>query len=213
LHEKLRRKIVYPRRILKNKAEKKRRNHMKKLVNYFLKGLVILVPPLVVGYVAVRFFQTIDGLLGRYLRNYLSIYVPGLGLIASLAIVIVVGYFGSRWFTAKLFAKLDEWMSKIPLLKSLYSIVKDATSSLTGEKSSFRKVVLVDLGQGRKTIGLLGADAVSFQGCDDLVPVYIPQSFQVAGFTLLIPHGDLQFLDVAPEDAMKFMISAGITGQ
>lgn len=172
-----------------------------------------MVPPLVVGYVAVRLFLFIDGLLGRYLKLYLSVYVPGLGLIATVVLLMVVGYFGSKWFIAKFFIQLDRWMGKIPLLKSLYSIVKDTTSSLTGEKNSFQKVVLVDLGQGRKTIGLTGADEVKYPGCNGLVPVYIPQSFQVAGFTILVPREDLQVLDISPEDGLKFMISGGITGQ
>ncbi len=186
---------------------------MKKIANYFLKGLVILMPPIVVIYVASRFFLFIDGILGRYLKAWLGIYIPGLGLITTVSITVLAGYFGSRWFTAKLFAKIDQLMSKIPLLKSLYSIVKDTTSSLTGEKSSFKKVALVDLGGGKKTIGLLGADAVNIKRCEGLVPVYIPQSFQVAGFTVLVPAGDLQILDISPEDALKFMISAGVTGQ
>lgn len=186
---------------------------MKNIINYFLKGLVILVPPVVVIYVALQFFLFVDGLLGRYLQLVLPEgYVPGLGLITTIIIVIIIGYFGSRWFTAKLFAKLDQWMSRIPLLKSLYSIVKDTTSSLTGEKSSFKKVVMVDLGGGKRTIGLLGADTLQIKGCEGLVPVYIPQSFQVAGFTVLVPVHSVEVLDIHPEDALKFMISAGITG-
>jgi len=186
---------------------------MKSVINYFLKGLVILVPPLVVIYVAVRFFLFVDGLLGRYLKLVLpGVYIPGLGLITTVVIIIITGYFGSRWFTAKLFAKLDQWMSKIPLLKSLYSIVKDTTSSLTGEKNSFQKVALVDLGGGKRTIGLLGAESVHFEHCEGLVAVYIPQSFQVAGFTVLVPASSVEVLDIHPEEALKFMISAGITG-
>ena len=185
---------------------------MKRVVNYFLKGLVILVPPLAVVYVAVRFFLFADGILGQYLKNIMNVYIPGLGLVITVCIIILAGYFGSRWLFAKLFAKLDDWLSKIPLLKSLYSIVKDTTSSLTGEKSSFKKVAMIDLGGGKKTIGLLGAEEIGFSQCEGLVPVYIPQSFQVAGFTVLVPAKDLVLLDISPESAMKFMISAGITG-
>lgn len=187
---------------------------MKNVINYFLKGLVILVPPLVVIYVAVRFFFFADGLLGQYIELAIpSVYFPGIGLFTTLIVIIVVGYFGGKWIFAKLIAKLDAWLSKIPLIKSLYSIVKDTTSSLTGEKSSFHKVVLIDLGGGKKAIGLLGADSVDFEQCDGMVPVYIQQSFQVAGFTILVPMKDLTVLDMQTEDAMKFMISAGITSK
>jgi uncharacterized membrane protein len=188
---------------------------MKWFIKSFIKGVLTIVPIALVAYVVYKMFLFFDGLLGNVLKPYLDEnYIPGIGLFATIVLLTVLGWLSTKFFTGTIFRIVDIVLQKIPFIKTIYSVIKDTIHSFLGEKKSFSKVALVTMpGTTMKCLGFITTENV-----DDLhhdlqghAAVYIPQTFQVAGVTFLVPKTDIEILDIKPEEAMKFILSGGMT--
>lgn len=186
---------------------------MKKFVTYFFKGILILVPIVLTIYIVVIVFQLTDSILGRYFVA-LGIKIPGLGLLTTIVLIILVGFLGTQVASGRVFNYIDGLFGKLPLIKIIYNTIKDIMNALLGRKSSFAKVVMIDLPGGNdiKILGFITKEDLEIFGLKDHIAVYILQSMQWAGFTLLVPKSQVQELDVKPDEALKFIVSAGISG-
>jgi len=186
---------------------------MKKFVTYFFKGILILVPIVLTIYIVVIVFQLTDSILGRYFVA-LGINIPGLGLLTTIILIILVGFLGTQVASGRIFNYIDGLFGKLPLIKIIYNTIKDIMNALLGRKSSFAKVVMIDLPGGNdiKILGFITKEDLEIFGLKDHIAVYILQSMQWAGFTLLVPRSQVQELDVKPDEALKFIVSAGISG-
>ncbi|MEH7126367.1 DUF502 domain-containing protein [Bacillus sp. JJ1532] len=188
---------------------------MKRIFHNFVKGIITGVPIILVVYAVYQLFMFLDGLLGNYLKPYFKEdYVPGIGLFFTLVFITILGWLSNKVFTGTLIRMIDRLLEKIPLIKTLYSISKDTIHSFLGEKKSFSKVALVTIpGTEMKTIGFITTEDVEsfYHPLKDYVAVYIQQTFQIAGLTVLIPKDQVEIIDVKPEDAMKFVVSGGMT--
>ncbi len=188
---------------------------MKFFIKNFVNGLLTIVPIILVIYVVVKVFNFLDGLLGNTLKPYMAeSYIPGIGIIVTLSLITLLGWLSTKFLARKVIELVDRLLERIPFVKTLYSVIKDTFQSFLGEKKSFSKVALVTMpNTSMKVIGFVTSEEVeSFTSTlAEYIAVYIPQTFQVAGFTFLIPKEDVQFIDVQPEDAMKFVLSGGVT--
>jgi len=190
---------------------------VKQFLKFFVNGILVIVPIGLVVYVVVKVFQFLDGLLGNILRERLGdgLYVPGLGLLLTIILITLSGWLMTHWFSAQLLTVFERVLSRIPIVKTLYSIIKETIESFVGEKRSFSKVALVRLPHSElKVLGLVTTENLSVLGPQfaGQIAVYIPQTFQVAGFTVLVPEEHVEILAVKPEDAMRFIISGGVSG-
>lgn len=190
---------------------------MKRLLKDFVNGLLTIVPIILVIYVVFKLFTFLDSILGNILRPYMKEdYIPGIGILLTVTIITFLGWLSTQYLSGKIIKLIDVLLERIPLVKTLYSVIKDTFNSLLGEKKSFSKVVLVEIpNTGMKSIGFVTSEEVEHfaDPLKDHIAVYVPQSFQVAGFTFLIPKDQVTILDVKPEDAMKFVLSGGITSK
>lgn len=188
---------------------------MKVLLRNFINGVLTIVPIILVVYVVYKTFMFLDSILGNVLRPYMKEdYIPGIGLLATIALITILGWMSTKFFTGTLIRVIDRLLEKIPIVKTIYSVIKDTFQSFLGEKKSFSKVALITVpGTDIKSIGFITTeDLEGFHNpLKDYVAVYIQQTFQVAGFTLLIPKDQVEIIDVKPEDAMKFILSGGMT--
>lgn len=188
---------------------------MKNIIKNFIKGILTIVPIILVIYVIFKTFIFLDGILGNLLKPYLkNDYIPGIGLLATLVLITLLGWLSTKFITGKIFKLIDRILDNIPIVKTIYSVIKDTIHSFLGEKKSFSKVALVTIpGTEMKSLGFITADELAnFYGpLEKYVAIYVPQTFQVAGFTFLIPKEQVQIIDVKPEDAMKFILSGGMT--
>ena len=187
---------------------------MRILVKYFLQGILILLPIALTIYIVVAVFRLTDSILGRYFIA-LGINIPGLGLLTTLVIITLVGLLGSWFVSRRLLEYVDYLFGNVPLVRLVYNIIKDTIHSLVGNRSSFARVVMFSLpgDEEVKLLGFVTAEEDDLFGLKDYVAVYILQSMQWAGFTLLVPKKNVQFLDVSADRALQFIISAGITGK
>ena len=188
---------------------------MKAIIKSFINGLLTIVPIILVIYILVRVFNFLDSILGNVLKPYMKQdYIPGVGILATLVLITFLGWLSTRFFTGKIINLIDRLLERIPFVKTLYTVIKDTFQSFLGEKKSFSKVALVTMpGTSMKVIGFVTSEEVEevIHSLKDHVAVYVPQTFQVAGFTFLIPKEEIEWLDIKPEEAMKFVLSGGVS--
>ncbi|MED4226016.1 DUF502 domain-containing protein [Neobacillus cucumis] len=188
---------------------------MKAVFKNFLNGILTIVPIILVIYVIYKTFIFLDSLLGNSLRPYLKDdYIPGFGLLTTVILITLLGWMSTKYVTGKMIKLIDHLLEKIPFVKTIYSVIKETVQSFLGDKKSFSKVALVVIpGTEMRSIGFITSEQVEeiYSPLKDYVAVYVPQTFQVAGFTFLIPKEQVEIIDVKPEDAMKFVLSGGMT--
>lgn len=180
---------------------------MKKLSQYFLQGLLVLVPFVVTIWVIYTIFQKIDGLF--------SFNIPGLGLIFTILLIFLVGLFTSNFLTRKLVNLADVLFSRLPLVKMIYSSIKDLLNAFVGDKKSFNIPVLVALSSDSdvSAIGFVTNESLDNLGIKDKVAVYLPQSYNFAGNLIVVPKSQVTSLDADSGDVMAFVVSGGVSGQ
>jgi uncharacterized membrane protein len=188
---------------------------MKAILKNFINGILTIVPIILVIYVIYKTFLFLDGLLGNILKPYLKEdYIPGIGLLTTIILITVLGWLSTKYISGKIIRLIDILLDKIPVVKTIYSVIKDTVQSFLGEKKSFSKVALVVIpGTEMHSLGFITSEQLEdfYSPLKDHVAVYIPQTFQVAGFTFLIPKEQVEIIDVKPEEAMKFILSGGMT--
>lgn len=182
---------------------------MKKFIGVFLKGLFVLTPIAITLYILYKMFLVTDGLFKGLLERA-GLYFPGLGVIVTLAVIFLVGLLASNWLTNRLLNYLDKIFIKVPLLGSIYGIIKDTVNSFSANKKGFSRLVLVNMSDELKLLGFLTNDEESTFIPKGYVAVYLMQSMQWAGNLILVPEEKVQQLEVSSEEALKFIASAGL---
>ncbi len=182
---------------------------MKKLVKYFIKGLVVFVPMALTVFLLGLVFTKFDSLFS----DRLPIDVPGLGLLLTVVLIFLIGFLASNFLGRKLFALVEKVFTGLPLVKLLYSAVKDMIEAFAGDKKSFDKPVLATLAPGgsAKVVGFVTRESLENLGLSDHVAVYLPQSYNFAGNVLLFPKEAVKPLDIESSQAMAFVISGGVS--
>jgi uncharacterized membrane protein len=179
---------------------------MKIIVRSFLEGLLILVPILTSVYIVYIVFQSVDGLLG--------LPIPGVGFIAALTLITVIGFLASHFFTRSVFQLIERLFIKLPLVKILYSSVKDLLSAFVGDKKSFNKPVVVSLTKDGsvKTLGFVTREDLAAYGIEGHVAIYLPQAYNFAGNLIVVPTESISPVSADSSDVMTFLVSGGVSG-
>ena len=182
---------------------------MKKLAKYFLNGLLIFVPLILTVVVIAWAFTWLDSSL----RTLFDIKIPGLGLGITILMITFIGFTASNFIGRKLFSMIDTVFNRVPLVKLLYSSIKDFINAFAGNKKSFDKPVIVELTpNGPKALGFITRKNLEILGMDDHVAVYFPQSYNFAGSVLIFKTEQVKPLDMEPSNAMAFIVSGGVAG-
>jgi uncharacterized membrane protein len=176
-----------------------------RLLNYFLRGLVVVVPLALTIYVCALIFTTIDSWLGLPVR--------GVGFLITIVLIMVVGALASSFVTRSVIAALDNVLERLPFVRLLYSSAKDMLNAFVGEKKRFDKPVLVSVSNDRavKVLAFLTSDSLTSLGLADQVTVYMPQSYGFAGHILVVPADRVERIDADAAEVMAFIISGGVT--
>jgi uncharacterized membrane protein len=191
---------------------------MKRIINYFFQGLLLTVPFVVTFYVIIEGVIWIDGLLPFKvpidIPGFDSFDLPGLGIIIIFSVVTLIGYFGSRFVTNPLFQFVERGLEKTPLLKLIYTSVKDLIEAFVGEKKRFNQPVLVTVNResGIQRIGFITQNDLTHLGLEkEKMAVYLPFSYGFNGQLLIVPAENIRKLDASGTEMMKFIISGGVT--
>ena len=181
---------------------------MKKMIDYFMKGLLVFVPIALTVFLIIWVFTKFDSLFQEVLP------VPGLGLLLTIVLITAVGFIASNFLGKKIFALVEKTFRSVPLVKLLYSGVKDMIEAFAGEKKSFDKPVIATIspGSGVKIVGFITKESLENFGLEDYVAVYTPQSYNFAGNVLLFPKEAIKPLEIESSQAMTFIVSGGVSG-
>ncbi|MEY3350029.1 MAG: hypothetical protein RIQ50_140 [Bacteroidota bacterium] len=195
-----------------------------RILSYFFQGLVILAPIVITGWAVVSLFNFIDGILPNLLRVLFPDLVrvneqgnpekiPGLGFLVVVVLVLLVGYISSLFFVSRFVSFFDQLLEKTPGIKIIYSTVKDFLEAFAGNKRKFDKPVLVSVDAPDVwRIGFITQTDLSEFGMRDYVSVYVPHSYAFSGITYLVRQDRIKAIqDVGSADAMKFIVSGGVT--
>ncbi|MBW0160826.1 MAG: DUF502 domain-containing protein [Sediminibacterium sp. Gen4] len=200
------------------------RLYLKKLLQYFFQGLIVLAPIGITLWVVVGLFRWIDGFLPNLINSLFPDLLekdaagnlrslPGLGFIVVVALVLLVGWISSLFVVGRLVTLLDTVLEKTPGIKFIYSSVKDFLEAFAGNKKKFDKPVLVNVdGTDIWRIGFITQQSSDEFGLKDHVTVYVPHSYAISGITYFVPKEKIKPLpSISAADAMKYTVSGGVT--
>ncbi len=185
----------------------------KKLERIFLTGLFAILPLIITIILLKILFEAVDGILSPFFKMIFKKNIPGLGLISTAILIFLVGLMVKnligRWFIGR----LDEVISKIPFIKTIYSAAKQLMMSFSPEnKKELKRVVAVKFFGENYSIAFLTNEAVLKLGKEErkAYSVFLPTTpSPITGFYLLVPKEEVIFLDIDVEDAIKMLISGG----
>lgn len=176
---------------------------MKKLIGYFLQGLLYLVPIAATIYIVVEGVILVDGMI--------PIDIPGAGLLIILVVVTGTGFLGGTLIVKRIL-KLEQLLEKAPLLKIIYTSVKDLLSAFVGKKKRFTEPVLVKMEGNVERFGFVTQKDLTHLGiAPGKMGVYIPFSYAVTGNLIVVPKECVTPINSSSADIMKFIISGGVT--
>ncbi|WP_075591037.1 DUF502 domain-containing protein [Labilibacter marinus] len=190
---------------------------MKKLIRFFLQGLLYIVPLAVTVYVIVFSVIWVDGLLMErelFKSGELAKYnFPGVGIVLILVLVTAIGYIGQRMISTPLSEAYDKMMKKAPLIKMIYSSVKDLLSAFVGGEKKFNQPVIVKLDETGilHRFGFITNTNLEELGVDDMVGVYLPSSYGMLGELYVVPKKQITPVEANSAEVMKFIVSGGVS--
>lgn len=186
----------------------------RRILSYFFQGLLFVAPISITIWALMLTFSYIDGLLIHHLDELLGRNIPGLGLLVLIALITFVGMLGTTIIFKPLWKYFDQLLSKAPLIKIIYTSVKDLVSAFVGQKRRFNEPVLVKVGKGAdlEKIGFVTNKDLRFLGIPDKkLAVYLPHSYAWSGNLFIVPAENIKPIDASATEVMKFIISAGVT--
>lgn len=186
--------------------------------NILLKGLAAILPVGVTIYLVYWFGVSLERVLHPVITSIIpeKFYWPGMGVVAGLVLLFFIGLLVNAWLVRNLFQFGEDLIERIPLIKSIYSTLRDFVEyfSTSERRKNLKQVVLITINEIH-LIGFLTAEKVSdipkFQESDDIVAVYLPMSYQIGGYTLYLPRAQIEPLDMSIEDAMRRVLTAGLS--
>ncbi|SDP22030.1 Uncharacterized membrane protein [Mucilaginibacter sp. OK268] len=188
------------------------------LLRYFVKGLLVVVPIGAAFFLIYWAVSTIDKALN--LSDVLwvdkegkHVYIPGLGILNVLVVILIAGILVTNVVTDPIKRWFNRWLNRLPLIKFLYSSIKDLTEAIVGEEKKFNEPVIVEVNEfGLKKIGFIVQKDLSSLDLPGEVAVYFPYSYSFAGQVVIISATKVKHLDKNAADMMKFVISGGVSG-
>ena len=194
----------------------------KKIIQYFLQGLLIIAPLAITIYAIYWVISTVDGwvpifrevvkdaqgnIVGYEVKNY------GLGFLIILVAIITIGYLSSFFIQSKLFNLFDHWLEKTPGIKFIYTSTRDFFEAFAGDKKRFNKAVLANVfAEDVWIIGFMTDEEMhKFELGADKVSVYVPQAYNFAGQLYILPRSKVKKINnISSGEAMKYAVTGGV---
>jgi len=181
-------------------------------------GMITVLPIALTIYLLYWLAVSSERVLGGMLQWALPrvVYFPGLGTITGLILVFLVGLLMKAVLVRQVFALGEGIVYRLPIIKSIYSAIRDLFDFFSPKKEGFGRVVVVSVND-MEMIGFITQEdparlPESFRNTDRVL-VYIPMSYMIGGFTLLISRQDIRPCKMDMDEAMRFVLTAGITGK
>ena len=183
-------------------------------------GLVTILPVVLTLYLLYWFAVSAESILGGLMQAVLPLdwYWPGMGLVAGVLVVFIAGLLMNAYLVQQLFAKGEQFFYHMPFIRSVYRTIRDFFDYFSPiTKKEFEQVVAVTIGDTNMQVIGFVTQAIpenmpeSFRE-DDSILVYLPLSYMIGGYAVLVPCSMVRPLDMKIEEAMRFTLTAGVTG-
>ena len=185
-----------------------------KLKNYFISGILVIVPATVSIWVLWKIFVFLESLIGQWIQRAVpQFYVRGLGLISLIALILLLGFFAQNIFGRRIIRYLEKAFVSIPVFNRLYQFVQSILQQIfRKEKQIFQGVALVKIAEGVSTIGFITSkEKILHEIEDEYWTVFVPTvPNPTSGFVLLIHKDRIKILPITVEAGMKIVLSFGI---
>jgi len=185
----------------------KKSSFFKKIVRYFVQGILVLAPITITGWLLYWLFEKVDGILRPYIN------IPGIGFIIIIVFVILIGWVSSTILMTSILNLFDYWLERTPGVKFIYSSTKDFFGAFAGNKKKFDKAVLINaFSDDVWIIGFLtDAELAKFDMGAQHVSVYVPQAYNFAGQLYILPRSKVKRIGhLTSGDAMKYAVTGGV---
>ena len=178
----------------------------RRIARYFVRGCLVLVPLAMTLYIIWFTLSMIDRLL--------PVGILGVGLILTVFLITVVGFLTSNVIGRSVFDLTDGILARLPLVKLIYTSLKDLVRAFVGDQKSFNRPAAVRITPNgdTKLLGFVTRDGLAPIGYPMHVAVYFPQSYNFAGNLVIVPREQVELLDVSSAELMTFVVSGGISG-
>ena len=184
--------------------------------NYFIAGIVVLIPIGITLYLTIFIIRISGNVIPKEINpnNYLPFDIPGVEILIALFLITIIGWLSLSFIGKKFFELFNNFLKKIPILRTIYSAIGQMTESFTKKDNAEKSVVLLEY--PRKGIWVVGFATKENKGIikekikEDLVNVFVPTTPNpTSGFLLMFPIEDVIYLNMSFEEASKFIVSAG----
>jgi len=196
--------------------KEKKRSFFAKIRNYFIAGIVVLIPIGITFYFTTFLISISSKILPKEINpnNYLPYNIPGLEIIMSLIIIAFIGWLSLSFLGKRLLSLFNKILERIPILRTIYSAIVQMTETFTTNDKTRKNVVLVEYPRkGSWAVGFAtkeNSGEISHKTKRKLINVFIPTTPNpTSGFLLMFPKEDVIYLDLTFEEASKFIVSAG----
>ena len=195
---------------------KKKISIFNKLRNYFIAGIVAIIPIGITLYLTMFIIEVSSKLIPKEINpnNYLPFSIPGLEIILSIIIITFIGGLSVSFVGKKILQLINDLFKRIPFLRTIYSAINQMTESFTNKDKGKKSVVLVEYPRkGSWAVGFATKDnkgEITKKTNEKLVNVFVPTTPNpTSGFLLMFPKSEVIYLDMSFEEASKFIVSAG----
>ena len=196
--------------------KQKKRSILAKIRNYFIAGVVVLIPIGITIYLTLFLVSITSKILPKEINpnHYLPYNIPGVEILMSVILISLIGFLSLSFIGRKLLDVFNNILKKIPILRTIYSAIVQMTETFTKSDSKKKNVVLVEYPRkGSWAVGFATKEntgEISNKTQQKLINVFIPTTPNpTSGFLLMFPKEDVIYLDLTFEEASKFIVSAG----
>lgn len=190
---------------------------LKAISRILFTGFITLLPVVLTIYLMYWLAVTSERLMGNMLHWVMpeSFYFPGIGMLAGILIMFVVGLLMKAYLVRRIFGWGEMLLYRLPLIKSVYRAFRDLFDFISPKKEGMGQVVAVKI-NNIQVIGFITQEnpdrLPDIFSEDDSVLVYLPMSYMMGGHTIFVPRDSVRYLDMSMDEAMRFVLTAGITG-
>ena len=195
----------------------KKHFNYKKLLQYFLQGLLILGPVTITAYFIFWAVTSIDNMIPIFTHTdamgQVRVQNYGIGFVLIIGVLIIIGYFSSFFITTRFLSFFNNLLEKTPGIKHIYGPTRDFFEAFAGDNKKFTKHVLANIDDNDVwRFGFITRDDMQDFGFSEFVTVYIPMAYSVAGNVYVIPRNRVKFIEnISASQTMKFAVSGGVT--
>ncbi len=186
---------------------------MKKLVTYFVQGLLVFSPFIFTVFIITKAFNMVDDPANEVINIVFGRYYKGLGFLLILITITFLGFLSSTIIFRGVFKWIENIILRNSLIRMIYTSIKDLSNAFMGEKKKFNKPVLVQLDKhnGIYKLGFITQQSMDLIAEKDLIAVYLPISYSIAGDLYLVEKELVKPININSSEAMKFIVSGGVT--